>query len=440
MNAAEPSRRPRMPRRTLMVRLVGSFLVLSVLMVAAVGALAYLRARSTLQSIHLRSPRRSRRAEGRCGQQLGGRPAPQRRLRGDPFREHPVERRPAAEATLPAAPRHPAPPRPPENTLTTTMRALLDGVVSQTADAEEYLILDQNGLVRLSTTPTHEGASQGNERYFQDASSGITTVEPVRLSTLTKQPTITIATPLFNQDGQEIGELAGRPQPGAARLDRPPIHRARRIRPDLPRRLQQPLRRPAARHRAVSPAASIPEASMPGCARSDGHALYADYRGHAVIGSYRLAAGTGTALIAEMKPGSRLRARPQARPHHRRLRPARRRPPRHRDVPRFLAGSPSRSSRSPSTAEAVAAGDLDSRSPGDDEGRGREARGGVQHDDLAGYARRSKASSSASPSAPTSSRNRTSSSRRSTRHRSASCSASISRSSSPSLSTAPARC
>ena len=33
-----------------MVRLVGSFLVLSVLMVMAVGVLAYLRARSTLQS------------------------------------------------------------------------------------------------------------------------------------------------------------------------------------------------------------------------------------------------------------------------------------------------------------------------------------------------------------------------------------------------------
>ena len=38
------------PRRGLMVRLVGSFLVLSVLMVAAVSVLAYERARSSLQS------------------------------------------------------------------------------------------------------------------------------------------------------------------------------------------------------------------------------------------------------------------------------------------------------------------------------------------------------------------------------------------------------
>ena len=42
--------RLRLPRRGLMVRLVGSFLILSVLMVAAVSALAYVRARSSLQS------------------------------------------------------------------------------------------------------------------------------------------------------------------------------------------------------------------------------------------------------------------------------------------------------------------------------------------------------------------------------------------------------
>src|SRR5215467_7791825 len=44
------TRRLKLPRRTLMVRLVGSFLVLSVLMVTAVGVLAYVRARSTLES------------------------------------------------------------------------------------------------------------------------------------------------------------------------------------------------------------------------------------------------------------------------------------------------------------------------------------------------------------------------------------------------------
>ena len=42
--------RLRLPRRGLMVRLVGSFLVLSVLMVSAVSVLAYVRARSSLQS------------------------------------------------------------------------------------------------------------------------------------------------------------------------------------------------------------------------------------------------------------------------------------------------------------------------------------------------------------------------------------------------------
>ena len=49
-SAATSRRRLRLPRRGLMVRLVGSFLILSVLMVAAVSVLAYVRARSSLQS------------------------------------------------------------------------------------------------------------------------------------------------------------------------------------------------------------------------------------------------------------------------------------------------------------------------------------------------------------------------------------------------------
>src|SRR6185437_8783646 len=41
--------------------------------------------------------------------------------------------------------------------------ATLNGVISQTADAEEFLVLDQNGKVQLSTTAEHEGASQAKE-------------------------------------------------------------------------------------------------------------------------------------------------------------------------------------------------------------------------------------------------------------------------------------
>ena len=69
----------------------------------------------------------------------------------------------------------------------------LNGVVSQTADAEEYLVLDQKGIVRLSTTQEHEGASDAHEPYFVQASSAITVVQPIYDSRLTGQPTITIA-------------------------------------------------------------------------------------------------------------------------------------------------------------------------------------------------------------------------------------------------------
>ena len=179
------------------------------------------------------------------------------------------------------------------------MRALLDGVVSQTADAEEYLILDQTGLVRLSTTPTHEGASQAHERYFQDASSGITTVEPARLSTLTKQPAITIATPLFNQDGQEIGELAA-----ALNLERLDsiVLQSTGLGESGQIYLVGSNNRFVGKRLATGPyGGSVHSSGIDaGLRQVRGHALYADYRGQAVIGAYHWLPGTGTALIAEM--------------------------------------------------------------------------------------------------------------------------------------------
>ncbi len=299
MNAGEPSRRPRMPRRTLMVRLVGSFLVLSVLMVAAVGALAYLRARSTLQqSVYARLDAAVEQKAGAVNSWVDD----QRRnvvfvatlfgstqSSGDPQLKR-LSQQLLAPSTAATTRKH----------AHDTMRALLDGVVSQTADAEEYMILDQNGLVRLSTTPTHEGASQAHERYFQDASSGITTVEPVRLSTLTKQPSITIATPLFNQDGQEIGELAA--ALNLERLDSIVLQSTGLGESGQIYLVGSNNRFVGQRLATGTYGGSVHSRGIDaGLRQVRGHALYADYRGHAVIGSYQWLPGTGTALIAEMK-------------------------------------------------------------------------------------------------------------------------------------------
>jgi signal transduction histidine kinase/CheY-like chemotaxis protein/methyl-accepting chemotaxis protein len=290
--------RLRLPRRGLMVRLVGSFLVLSVLMVSAVGVLAYVRARSSLQSsIYSRLDAAADQKSGAIGSWIDD----QRRnvvfvgqlVGGTESTGDPQLKRLSRELLAPS-------------TSTATRRAAhdailrtLNGVLSQTADAEEYMILDQNGTVRLSTTSAHEGASQAREPYFLQASSGITAVQPVTNSKLTGHQTITISTPLFDQGGQEIGELAanlnlerldgivlestGLGSAGQMYLVEP----GKRF---VGQRLRTGPYRGAVHSRAI-------DRGLTGLA---GHALYANYRGVAVIGAYRWLPEPGTALVAEM--------------------------------------------------------------------------------------------------------------------------------------------
>jgi hypothetical protein len=80
------------------------------------------------------------------------------------------------------------------------LRRLFRTVVTQTADAEEIYVLDLDGTVRLSTLDVHEGASQAEEAFFTTGSSH-TTVQNSYRSTLTNLPTITVATPLFDNSG-----------------------------------------------------------------------------------------------------------------------------------------------------------------------------------------------------------------------------------------------
>jgi signal transduction histidine kinase/HAMP domain-containing protein/ActR/RegA family two-component response regulator len=285
-----------------MVRLVGSFLVLSVLMVAAVGVLAYLRARSTLQSsVYARLDAAVQQKSGAVDSWLDD----QRRnvvFVGQLFGStqssgDPQLKRLSQELLSPDT--EPSERRRAHDTILNVLR----GVVSQTADAEEYRILDQNGVVRLSTTESDEGKGQGKERYFVDASSGVTVVDPVAKSSLTGEPTITIATPLFDQDGQEIGELAA--DLSLDRLDEI-VLQATGLGASGQMYLVGPGHRfigqrlAAGRYAGAVHSAAI-DASL---AQKTGHALYADYRGEPVIGSYEWLPGTGTALVAEMGQGS----------------------------------------------------------------------------------------------------------------------------------------
>jgi signal transduction histidine kinase/HAMP domain-containing protein/ActR/RegA family two-component response regulator len=293
--------RLRLPRRSLMLRLVGSFLVLSVVMVAAVSALAYVRAKSSLQtSIYNRLDAAVDQKSGAInswvddqrrnvvfvGQLLGG-----TETSGDPQLKKLSQE--LLSPSTPAAVRRKA-----HDAILQT----LNGVVSQTADAEEYLILDETGKVRLSTTQSHEGISQAHESYFVQAGEGITDVQPVSNSKLAGQPTITISTPLFNQNGQEIGELAA--NLNLERLDGIVVQstglgsgQMYLVAPGS-RFVGQRLK--TGRYSGVVHSRAIDA----GLEQQGGHALYADYRGVPVIGAYRWLPEPGAALVAEMSQSS----------------------------------------------------------------------------------------------------------------------------------------
>ncbi len=280
-----------------MVRLVGSFLILSVLMVAAVAALAYVRARDSLQaSVYDRLDAAADQKAGAInnwiddqrrnvvfvGQLLGS-----TQSSGDPQLKR-------LSSELLSTGTNAAVRRRAHDTILQT----LNGVVSQTADAEEYMILDQKGIVRLSTTPSHEGASQAHEPYFAQAGQGITVVQPVTDSKLAGHPTITISTPLFDQDGQEIGELAA--NLNLERLDGIVVQST-----GLSASGQMYLVGPGSRfvgqrlgtgrYAGAVHSRAIDLALNGG----SGHALYRDYRGASVIGAYRWLAAPGAAMVAE---------------------------------------------------------------------------------------------------------------------------------------------
>ncbi|HET7725966.1 MAG TPA: cache domain-containing protein, partial [Candidatus Limnocylindrales bacterium] len=87
--------------------------------------------------------------------------------------------------------------------------AVLGQAVRLTSDAEEFLLLDLDGTVRAATRPEYEGASQAGSAFFEEGASH-TTVQPFYASTLTGRRTMTVGTPVFDQDGrgQRVAVLA----------------------------------------------------------------------------------------------------------------------------------------------------------------------------------------------------------------------------------------
>ena len=83
------------------------------------------------------------------------------------------------------------------------VRAVLSAIVQHTSDAQEIYIADLDGKIRMSTFPAHEGTSVANEEFFTKGFSQ-TFVQNAYTSPLTGQPTVTVATPLFDRDGTGV--------------------------------------------------------------------------------------------------------------------------------------------------------------------------------------------------------------------------------------------
>ena len=196
------------------------------------------------------------------------------------------------------------------------LRTILATIVAQTGDAEEVFLVDLGGTVKLSTFPGHEGASVATEDFFTTGSARSTVQNPYR-SPLTGQPTITVATPLFDADGngQRVAVIAA--NLSLRRLDGIVVERtglgatgkAFLVGPEGVL-IQGTIPAPgiAARHSVAVDAIA---------AGQSGHGLYADATGVLVVGVYRWLPDRQAGLVAEMTQDEAFSPARQSRPRHR---------------------------------------------------------------------------------------------------------------------------
>jgi signal transduction histidine kinase/CheY-like chemotaxis protein/HAMP domain-containing protein len=273
-----------------MARLVGSFLLISVLMVVVVGVVAFLRARSSLESsVYDRlAAVGDAKAEaldrwideqqrnlvfigtlpqvGRDGQVILGRSVSA------------VRRRTAHDE----------------------LAGALSTVLQQTSDAQEYLVLDLNGRVRLATVPAHEGASLASNQFFQRGVSH-TTVQNPYVSALTGRPTVTIGTPLFDQGGfgRRVGVLVA--NLNLERIDRIILPRTGLGTTGATYLVGRDHRFV---HQILNAGAFARGVHSPGIDRAlagrSGRGLYDDYKGTPVVGRYQWLPNRDAALVVEM--------------------------------------------------------------------------------------------------------------------------------------------
>ena len=290
MSEVRRARRFRLGRRSLMARLVGTFLVISILMVAIVGLVAYQRARSALEASifdrlgavadaktdaldrWIAEQQRNLVFIGTLPQVAGeGRSL---LLGGSDARA----RKQAYDA----------------------LASQLTQAVNQTSDAQEIMVLNLKGDIVVSTFQGDEGKSQANETFFKRGVSH-TTVQNPYTSSLNGQPTITVSTPLFDSGGygQRLGVLA-------ANLNLQRIDGIVLTNTSLGQTGASYLVDPDHRfvHKILDTGAAKNGVHSQGIDRAvagtSGQGLYDNYAGVPVIGVYRWLPDHDAALIVEM--------------------------------------------------------------------------------------------------------------------------------------------
>jgi PAS domain S-box-containing protein len=177
---------------------------------------------------------------------------------------------------------------------------LLSLIVTESPYTDEIMITDGNGTVIVSSDRSHEGMSLSNAPYIEQGRQR-TYVQSIHPSPLTGRKVITIVTPIFNARGSRIGMLAS--DLSKDRIDRIIIEnsglgmtgetylidKSHHLVSDLPLKRQNITSR---------------EVRSEGIDRAltgiDGSGVYLSYGGIPVIGVYRWIDEREVALIAEM--------------------------------------------------------------------------------------------------------------------------------------------
>jgi adenylate cyclase len=279
-------------KKSLMARLVGYFLLLSLVTVSLVGYIAFIRAREALkQSVFDRLDAVATLKENELNRWIDDQRqnvvfiawSPEVRTWATSLFDH-VESEPEYQSAY------------------TLLSEQLEFVAAtMSSDIQEISILaDQDGKILISTEKKHEGEYRDTEPYFARGRSG-TYVQHFALSPLTGKPTMIIATPLFDIGGRRGAVLAA--QFNLAKIDRLILERT-----GLGASGETYLVN--ASNVFVSAEALFSGQEFPGGVHSkgidtalqgvDGSGLYLNYAGIPVIGVHRWVDEREVALLAEM--------------------------------------------------------------------------------------------------------------------------------------------